>query len=68
MQQLITGTEYDDFEFHDSLVKCLNQTDPLLYQSVNLQWKHFFIFSKNGGNRPDDAWYSCDEEDAPSKV
>ena len=70
MQQLTTGLDYDNFEFHENLVKCLNDTDPLLYESVNSQWVRFRAFAAAGGDRIglDDPWYSCDEDEITSEV
>ena len=61
---MTTGSDYDNFEFHEALVKCLNDTDPLLYESVNSQWARFRAFAETGGDRSDrnDPWYSCDED------
>ena len=68
MEHLITGLEYDNFDFHEKLVQCLNRTDPLLYRSVNLQWEHFRAFSVTGGDRPQDPWVDCDEDGFPTHV
>ena len=69
MQRLMTGSEYHNMQFYNSLVKCLNDTDPILYESVNAQWEKFRGYAETGGNRPEkDPWYSCEEDEISPEV
>ena len=72
MQHLTAGTDFDNLEFYNKLVDCLNKTDPLLYKSVNSQWQRLKEFSGTGGVRPShedaDVWYNCTEDGASSLV
>ena len=70
MQHLTAGTDFDNLEFYNKLVDCLNQTDPLLYKSVNSQWERLKEFSDTGGVRPskDDVWYNCTEDGTSLRV
>ena len=70
MQHLTAGADFDNLEFYNKLVDCLNQTDPLLYKSVNSQWERLKEFSDTGGVRPskDDVWYNCTEDGTSLRV
>jgi len=64
IQEFMTGDQFTDDDFYDSLVSCLKKTDDNLYKSVNHQWSGLKQYAQTGGSTAD-KWYKCNDNNKP---